>query len=74
MLFQRTLLRTIIFIGIFLMGYYTGRRVGKKEGIEEGIKLAKLEFRQELLQKSLCPVCSQELNGVANCDNIHNRD
>jgi hypothetical protein len=74
MFYNRILLFAILEIAVLLLGYALGRRVGKKEGMTEGMSLVPLEWRKELYETSICPLCTQELNIHMNCDNIHNRD
>ncbi|MGI5858948.1 MAG: hypothetical protein ACOX8P_06455 [Tepidanaerobacteraceae bacterium] len=64
----------IAVITIFLLGYALGRRAGKKEGVTEGMSLVPLEWRKEMFETSICPLCTQELNIRTNYDNIHNRE
>lgn len=74
MSYKGILLLAILEIAVFLLGYALGRRAGKKEGITEGMSLVPLEWRKELYETSICPLCTQELNIHMNCDNIHNRE
>lgn len=74
MLLNKILLLIIPATAVFLLGYALGRRAGKKEGMAEGMSLAPLEWRKQLYETSICPLCTQELNKHMNCDNVHNRD
>ncbi len=47
----------IIILSIFLVGFSIGRRIGIKEGLKEGANIYAFKLREELLQKSYCPVC-----------------
>lgn len=74
MVFDKILLLAVLEIAVFLLGYAIGRRVGKKEGITEGMSILPLDWRRQLNETSICPLCSQQLNTNKNCDKIHNRD
>lgn len=74
MFHNKLLLVIILELSVFLLGYALGRRSGKKEGVIEGMTLIPIEWRKQLLETSICPLCTRELKIYANCDNIHNRD
>lgn len=74
MLFDKILLITVLEIAVFLFGYALGRRAGKQEGITEGMSLLPLDWRRQINETSICPLCNQELNINTNYDKIHNRD
>jgi hypothetical protein len=74
MLFDQLLLIAVLEIAVFLFGYALGRRAGKQEGITVGMNFLPLDWRRQLNETSICPLCSQELNINKNCDKIHNRD
>ena len=74
MFYNRILLLIILEIAVFLLGYALGRRTGKKEGMTEGMSLVPLEWRKQLFETSICPLCTKELNMHINYDNIHNRE
>lgn len=73
-MFYYNLLSIILALSVFLLGYALGRRVGKKEGISEGIALIPIEWRKQMLETSICPLCRKKLNTYVNYDNINNRE
>jgi len=72
--FDKITLIAALAIAVCLFGYALGRRVGKQEGIKEGMSILPLEWRRQLNETSVCPLCSLRLNQHKNCDNIHSRD
>lgn len=47
----------IVGLTLFLLGYSFGRRMGIKEGFEKGTRVNTLQLREQLLEKSFCPLC-----------------